>query len=224
MYEAAGPALCAPTALHTRTLWVHGDTQPKVQHIHQLEGNIMNLRPILASLTALGTVAFSAPVLADDFVCRTTVGTRTLDNVVVPSDATCRLEGTTVEGNVTVNRGATLVTAGAYIDGNVQAEGARRVVVSAGTQVGGSVQIKQGGAATVQGSTIDSDVQLDSNSGAVKALKNTVGGNMQIVQNSGGVTVKRNRIDGALQCKANHPAPVGGGNRASSKEDQCAAL
>jgi hypothetical protein len=51
-----------------------------------------------------------------------------------------------------------------------------------------------------------------------------VGGNLQAFANSGGVTVIGNLIKGNLQCKENLPPPVGGGNRASSKEDQCAGL
>jgi len=48
---------------------------------------------------------------------------------------------------------------------------------------------------------------------------------VQAFQNRGGVTISRNRIDGNLQCKANRPAPRGGGNIVGgNKEDQCARL
>jgi hypothetical protein len=37
--------------------------------------------------------------------------------------------------------------------------------------------------------------------------------------------VRKNRVDGNLQCKSNQPRPVGGGNRVDgNKEDQCRGL
>jgi hypothetical protein len=43
-----------------------------------------------------------------------------------------------------------------------------------------------------------------------------------VFQNTGGVEIRRNVIDGNLQCKENQPAPVGGGNVVGgNKEDQC---
>jgi hypothetical protein len=39
------------------------------------------------------------------------------------------------------------------------------------------------------------------------------------------VAIRRNVIDGNLQCKENHPAPTGGNNIVQgNKEDQCAGL
>jgi hypothetical protein len=72
--------------------------------------------------------------------------------------------------------------------------------------------------------SIIGDLQFESNRGFLLATANRVGGNMQVFQNTGGVTLLNNIIAQNLQCKANRPAPTGSGNRAGSKEDQCAAL
>ena len=60
--------------------------------------------------------------------------------------------------------------------------------------------------------------------GAVVASANRVGGSLQAMANRGGLTLTGNRMVGNLQCKDNLPAPVGGGNVASQKQDQCRAL
>ena len=56
------------------------------------------------------------------------------------------------------------------------------------------------------------------------ARDNTVLANLQAVSNTGGVVIKNNTISENLQCKQNNPQPVGGGNSAGDKEDQCARL
>jgi hypothetical protein len=53
---------------------------------------------------------------------------------------------------------------------------------------------------------------------------NVVGGNMQLFKNQGPTEVVGNMIAGDLQCKENEPPPVGAGNTAKQKEEQCAAL
>jgi hypothetical protein len=53
---------------------------------------------------------------------------------------------------------------------------------------------------------------------------NVVGGNMQLFKNQGPTEVIGNRIAGDLQCKENEPPPVGAGNTAKQREEQCAAL
>lgn len=50
-------------------------------------------------------------------------------------------------------------------------------------------------------------------------------GSIQVMKNTGGVTIKRNTVDGNLQCKENSPPPKGSGNVVhGNKEDQCARL
>jgi hypothetical protein len=167
----------------------------------------------------------SVPAFAEERVCRGTIGATTLDNVRVPPDARCNLNGTKVKGTIKVERNAVLVATDVLVVGNVQAENARNVIVRQTSYVGGSVQVKQGGAATVANSRVNADIQFESNRAQLRALSNRVGGNIQAFQNRGGVEIRNNRVDGNLQCKENVPPPVGGGNIVQgNKEDQCARL
>ena len=163
--------------------------------------------------------------LAEERVCRGTIGAVTVDNLRVPQGATCTLNGTYVKGTVKVERGAVLRAFDIRVVGNVQAENARNVVVREGSRIGGSVQIVQGGAARILGNRINGDILFDDQDRALRVNRNVVGGNLQAFQNTGGVEIRKNRIDGNLQCKANSPAPVGGGNIVQgNKEDQCRRL
>ena len=179
-------------------------------------------------LSALALVAvglWPATAAAEERVCRGTIGAKTLDNVRVPQSATCVLDGTYVKGTVKVERGATLRAVGVRVIGNVQGENARRVNVVQGSRVGGSVQVVQGGGARVADSRITGDILYDENNAPLYALRSRIGGNVQAFQNTGGVEIRRNVIDGNLQCKANQPRPTGGGNTVGgNKEDQCARL
>jgi hypothetical protein len=167
----------------------------------------------------------AAPAAAEERVCRGTIGAVTVDNLRVPQEATCTLNGTYVKGTVKVQRAATLKANGVRVIGNVQAEEAQKVVVREVSKVGGSVQIVQGAAAKIVGNRITGDILFDEQNGGLTANGNRIGGNLQAFQNTGGVTINNNDIDGNLQCKENHPAPTGGGNIVQgNKEDQCANL
>lgn len=183
----------------------------------------MNTRFTTTGLTILAALA-ATPAWADEVSCTGSIGAVRLDNIFVPDGATCQLEGTRASGNVVVGTGATLIARSIKINGNVQAEGAQRVAISGASSVGGSVQLMQGGSATVQKALIKGSLQMESNQGLLKAVGNVIGADLQVFQNTGGVQLRNNRIDGNLQCKANLPAPVGSGNQAASKEDQCAGL
>lgn len=187
----------------------------------------MRLALVLAATgltgAALATVPAS-PAAADERTCRGSLGAITVDDLRVPSGASCTLSGTRVQGSVEVGRGASLFARTVRVEGNVQGEGARTVQLR-GATVGGSVQVKQGQGAEVLGSRISGDLQYDAMSRLLKANDNVVGGNVQVVGNDGGVRLYGNRIDGALQCKENRPAPVGARNVAGEgKEDQCRRL
>jgi DNA-binding protein YbaB len=161
--------------------------------------------------------------LADDYSCTGTVGAITVDNLRVPQNATCTLEGTQVEGNIFVESNATLYAYNVDVDGNIQAENAAVVNVYPGSSVSGSIQIVQSGAADIQGVDINSDLYFDDNDLFLNAANNTIGGNLQAFQNTGGVSINGNTIGGNLQCKENVPPPTGGGNIVEgSTEDQCA--
>jgi hypothetical protein len=158
---------------------------------------------------ALGAAMLTAqPARAEERTCRGTIGATTVDNLRVPSGATCTLTRTRVKGTVKVQRGATLYASAIRVIGNIQAENARRVNV-AGSHIGGSVQIVQ----SRNGSTLS---KLD---------RNTVKQDVQYFENRGTISITRNRINGNLQCKANGPRPSGGGNIVGgTKQDQCARL
>ncbi len=171
---------------------------------------------------ALFTAAPNA--IAEERVCRGTIGAVALDNIRVPDGARCGLNRTRANGSVVVGTGSTLVANSVSMNGNLQAEGSRSVELRGLSTVGGSVQIVQGGGARIDNGSINGDLLFDSNDRFVQAVGNSIGGNLQAFQNTGGVRIAKNVIDGNLQCKANKPAPRGGGNQASSKEDQCAKL
>jgi hypothetical protein len=101
-------------------------------------------------------------------------------------------------------RGATLNASRLRVISTVQAENAARVNVSR-SRIGGSVQVVQGRSSRLRANVVKGDVQY--------------------FENRGTISVRRNRIDGNLQCKENHRRPRGGGNVvAGNKEDQCSTL
>jgi hypothetical protein len=156
--------------------------------------------------------------------CDGRIGRTSVDEVDVPSGATCTLQGTMVNGNVSVGAGGTLVARGVTVDGDVEGESARVVVMSGYSRVGGNLQLDQGGSSTVSDSQIHGDLQTSQQTGALTVLHNRVGGSLQVGQNSGRVTISGNRIGGDLECEQNTPAPRGGGNRVSGhRAGQCAA-
>jgi hypothetical protein len=87
----------------------------------------------------------SSQVLADDYNCTGTVGAITVDNLNVPQNETCTLNGTRVEGNIFVRNGATQYANNVRVDGNIQADQAARVEVRPGSFVGGSIQVDDSG-------------------------------------------------------------------------------
>jgi hypothetical protein len=182
------------------------------------------LRSGLAFVFGLSFLAISAPqpVLAEERSCSGAIGARTLDNVRVPAGSTCTLNGTYVKGTIKVERNAVLHAYGVRVIGNVQGENAREVIVARSSRVGGSVQVVQSGVAKVLDSRVNGNILFDDNSGLNAVRRNIVGADVQAFQNTGGVRIYDNRIDGNLQCKANSPRPIGGGNIVEgNKEDQC---
>lgn len=189
-------------------------------------GHVLARPLLLLALLALVAVGLAAPAGAET-TCTGTMGATTIDDdVVVPTGASCSLDGTTVTGNVLVQPGATLSARGASIDGNVQDDNGDAAHVSlVDTSVGGNVQLESGTSASVRDGHVDGDVQLESNTGQLTTSGTTIGGNLQANQNSGGVTITGNTIDGNLQCQSNDPAPTGGDNVVQGDaEGQCSDL
>lgn len=174
----------------------------------------------------LALAGLASPVAhAEEIDCTGFLGVVTVDNLRVPQNSSCTLDGTRMLGTLKVEEGATLNATRIEVVGNVQAEGAAAVNVSTNSTVGGSIQIEQGQAAHIENVRVNADILFDSNRESLFAISNTVGGNIQVFQNLGGVTISGNVIDGNLQCKQNTPAPTGGANVVhGSAEDQCENL
>jgi hypothetical protein len=164
-----------------------------------------HLALVAFGVTAAVPVALPDPALADETDCRGALGAVTVDDLRVPQGASCDLQGTRSGGNVTVERDAVLRASAIDVEGNVQAENAARVVV-AGSRVGGSIQVVQGRGADIADTRVTGDIQIFENGGPAS-------------------TVRRNAVNGNLQCKENQAPPTGGGNRVGGNaEDQCAGL
>lgn len=183
----------------------------------------------MKSFLVVGTVGaaiafLSLPAAAEEYRCTGSVGAVSLDNIFVPDGARCVLNRTRAKGSIVVGTGASLSATSVAVNGNLQAEGAADVQVGGYSTFGGSVQVVQGGSAAISRARINGDILFDENRAPLAATGNAVGGSLQAFKNMGGVSLRDNLIKGNLQCKENIPAPTGGGNRASSKEDQCERL
>ena len=121
------------------------------------------------------TLLSPVAVTAEERICRGTIGAATLDNVRVPPDAVCRLNGTQVKGTIKVERNAQLIANRVLVIGNVQGENARTVRVLDASRVGGSVQVVRGGSAAVADSRVIGDILYDENRGPLHALRNRSG-------------------------------------------------
>jgi hypothetical protein len=151
-------------------------------------------------------------------------GNRDIENLQVPDNATCVLDpGVRIGGNLELGTGSKLFARGITVGGSIQGQRADVAVVEAST-VGGSVQLDIGGSVALRELGVTGSIQLVNNRGAIDLESNRVGADVQLFDNRGGVLVNGSQIDGNLQCKQNDPAPTGSGNRAASKEDQCAGL
>ena len=188
----------------------------------------MSRRVLAIALASVLALIISAPAaLAEERVCRGTIGATTVDNLKVPQGASCTLNGTRVEGTVKVERNARLSASGIRVKGNVQSEGFKNILLRQGSVVVGSVQLENGlrdGSGRVLNTRINGDLQYFSNRAKMVARGNTILANLQANQNTGGLVIENNRIAENLQCQSNNPRPTGGGNTAGNKEGQCARL
>lgn len=176
-----------------------------------------------ASVTLLLMLARGATVQAADYQCTGSLGAIHVDNLIVPQNASCTLNGTVVNGNVTIRTNATLNAYDLQVNNDVKADGATSVSIHAGSSVGGNLQIAHSGAADIQSVDIRHNMVFNENDKSLNAANNTIGGTLQATKNTGGVSINSNTIDDNLQCKENVPPPVGSGNIVGGNmEDQCA--
>ena len=182
------------------------------------------------TMTALAAAAFlvtavAAPAAADVTTCRGKIGQVTVDDLRVPTGATCELNRTKVKGAITVESGGTVLATRVVVIGNVMADGARSVSIVQKSRIGGSIEIVQGKRAKIADSEIDGSMRFEKNGGRLKISDNVVGGHVRALQNSGGVSIDDNVIDGDLLCRGNRPVPEGGDNTVlGTKQDQCRKL
>jgi hypothetical protein len=179
------------------------------------------------AMAVLALAVFAPAAQAEERTCRGTIGSTTVDNLLVPQGASCTLNSTRVEGTVKVERNATLVANTIRVKGNVQSEGFKNITLRQNSAVVGSVQLENGldgGSGRVLNSKVNGDLQFFSNEARMIARGNTLLANFQANQNKGGLVIENNKIAENLQCQSNDPPPTGGGNTAGDKEGQCRRL
>lgn len=183
------------------------------------------LATTVLSAMMFGSLAMAAPpALAEETTCTGAIGAQTVDNLRVPQNGSCTLNGTIVQGTIKVERGASLDARAVQVVGNVQGENHRYVSVSQNSRIGGNIQLDQGGAFQVLNSRAEG-IQVKTNSGSSLLQNNRVKADIQVFSHSGGIKITKNQVDGNLQCKENSPAPTGGKNVVQgNKEDQCRKL
>jgi hypothetical protein len=165
------------------------------------------------------------PPLSGNVTCvGLTIGAVQLDSVIVPAGASCTLVGTRLNGNLEVGANSRLSADSVAVTGGLVSDGAASLTISGASSFGGSVQVQRGLEARLMGLAATGDLQIDNMFGPVVASNNRISGNAQVMTNRGGVTLSTNRFGGVMQCKDNLPAPTGGGNVATLKEDQCRLL
>jgi hypothetical protein len=164
----------------------------------------------VAAITTVGLGIAATPASADDGLstqCSGTLGADTVSSVIVPEDASCLLDDTTVSGDVVVGIDATLTaSAGATIQGMVirptdctstlGAVTLANVVVPDGatctlngTIVTGSIKIGTGSSLFTTGATVGGNVQGTDGPQTVSLLDTNIGLSVHIEQAIGRITI-----------------------------------
>jgi hypothetical protein len=174
---------------------------------------------IMIAIAALGTLLVTAPgALAQSTNCTSTLTTVPSGNVIVPTGATCTLDGATVDGNVIVETDATLTVNGGSITGNVQGNSCVLVnlfgpggltitgnVVIQNCSMPSGASIQHGGPITIMGS-----FTCQNNNAPCTLIGATVGNNVIINNNNADsfflTNIGGNTIAGNLVCQGNIPA------------------
>jgi hypothetical protein len=195
----------------------------------------------IVAVAALGALLATAPgALAGTFTCTSTVtSVPGGDNVLVPTGATCTLNGATVSGNVIVGTDATLTVNGGSISGNVQGNYCNLVnLFGPSLTIGGNVVIDNcaspsGTSAAVNGGpiTIGGSFTCSYNDAPCTVFGATITNNVVVTNNNatgfGFVSnIGSNTIGGNLQCQGNIPGVMNNGSVnavAGHKVGQCAA-
>jgi hypothetical protein len=179
------------------------------------------------SVFALLVVGMVPAASAGDTTCSGALAIGTYDNIKVTGGVCVIGPGTIVQGNIDVENGSGLfVNSGAIVRGSISKKGLGSLEIF-GAAIGGNVKSEDGSSFRLHNNTVRGNLEFIGNNGFPQEIfANFVGGNLKYEKNSGGapVNISNNRIGGNLECKDNALPPVGGGNTASSKKDQCAGL
>ena len=133
-------------------------------------------------MALIAVLAMSSSAAAKSTTCNTTLVGQTINgDLVVPANATCIIDSTTVKGDVKVGRDAYFqATNNSTIGDDVQARSALVVFVDSHTTVGGDVDIKNTPQALRFDSTIGGHIEISRASQQVNVCGNTVDGRIQV--------------------------------------------
>jgi hypothetical protein len=135
----------------------------------------------VAIVGTLAAISFTAPSAAqtDETTCVGVLGTIVVEDVVVPPDAVCSLEGTRALGDVMVSPGSRLTANGASIEGNVEVHGFGYLFTLEST-IGGDVRCAQAGCVLEQ-SEVFGDAFVGGPSGTqLIASRTTIRGGVEV--------------------------------------------
>jgi len=176
---------------------------------------------------ALLVVGMAPASSAGDAACTGALPVGSYDNIKVTGGVCVIGPGTIVLGSIDVENGSALfVNSGAIVRGSISKKGLGSLEIF-GAAIGGNVKSEDGSSFRLHNNTVRGNLELIGNNGFPQEIfANFVGGNLKYEKNLGGVAanISNNRIGGNLECKDNVLPPVGGGNTAGSKKDQCAGL
>lgn len=166
----------------------------------------------IAGIVAASGLATLSPAFAasSDTVCHDTIGRRTVDRVVIPRRATCRLNGTTVRQNIVVGPHESIVTHHARILGSVQATDGPRSVQILDTNVRGNIHVREATGTILIGNgscsldpSAGNNIHLVDNSGPIGLCRMRIRGNVHAINNTGTVFMLDNRVGNNLHARGN---------------------
>lgn len=215
---AARSDAALPSAQHDEPM----DTEHTMQTSHTLASRSAAITLLALALSACGSDASTGVEPSNDTAgatvngqisnssnstttasrCNGTLGAITVEEVNVPSGATCTLNGTRVRGDVKVRTGASLIANGASVDGNIQAEDALTVATRNGTFVDGDIQVKRRATARIESTTITGNLQIEESGASLVSSGNRIGGDLQ-VKKARTASITSTSVNGNIQLEEN---------------------
>ncbi len=141
---------------------------------------------VLPVVALVAVLALASPAAAHNkFRCESTLTGVTVDNVVVPRDASCILVDSTVNGNVSVGKNAFFQATNTAIGGKVRADRALGVFIDSDSSVGRSVRTDDTPQVFIFNATVNGDVEVDDTAEVVQICGTTVSNGDVEVKHSG---------------------------------------